>query len=85
MKATAKDDATLYPDLAIPAYYEMDGAPVKIEHPLELPKRLRLGGKWESVGDPIKFRHQSMRITKEEFDQLAKSFQEWERERANGG
>jgi hypothetical protein len=60
---------TLYPGLHLPAYYEMEGTPVRITHPLGLPERLRLGGKWETFNDPY-WEHKADRIDEKEFNEL---------------
>ena len=60
---------TLYPDMELPAYFEMDGLPVRIMQPDELPEKRRLDGQWEDIDDPY-WSHKAQRITEEDFRKL---------------
>ena len=65
---------SLYPGLTLPAYFEMDGIPVRILRHNGLPERLRKGGVWEPFADPQIFSEQAFPIDKDEFDGMVSRY-----------
>jgi len=61
--------STLYPDMIVPAYFHLNGTPVRVLDPAGLPEKLTRG-QWEPMDDPIAFRHDCERISQDEFERM---------------
>jgi hypothetical protein len=60
----------MYPGLATPSYFEINGKPAVILEPAAFPQVLQPTGKWEVLYDLPKFRENSERIDKAEWDAM---------------